>query len=383
MIDWNEIRAKFPAATNYVYLNGAGGAPMSVEAASEGKRFYDEMLAGGDTYWDEWLVRKEEVRAKLAKFINASPEEVAFTLNTSHGMGQVAAMLEGVGEVLTMHDEFPSTTYPFLHKGFKLNFVHPENGIYSLDNIEKAITPETRILVSSFIQYNTGFKQDIEALGKLCKKHNLIYVVNATQGMGSFPIDTQTLNADFMVFTCLKWTLAGYGIGGMYVNKKWHGNIQYPAAGWRSTENPGLMNNRDMELKTDASATEVGCAHFPNIFALGGAIDLLDSIGKENVREHILGLNLYLEEKLHGIGISILSVTQPEYRSGITIIKVDEPKIIAGKLASKKIIVSARGEGLRISFHIFNNKSDVDSLIEGLKNEILPASRSFSEGWKD
>jgi cysteine desulfurase / selenocysteine lyase len=370
MINWNEIRSKFPAASNYVYLNCAGGAPMSVEAASEGKRFYDEMLIGGDTYWDEWLIRKEEVRRKLAQFINALPEEVAFTLNTSHGMGQVAAMLEGIGEVLTMHDEFPSTTFPFLHKGFKLNYVHPEKGIYSLETIEKAITPETRILVSSFIQYNTGFKQDIMALGELSKKHNLIYVINATQGMGSFPIDTQKLNADFIVFTCLKWTLAGYGIGGMYVNKKWHGNLQYPAAGWRSTENPGLMNNREMELKTDASATEVGCAHFPNIFALGGALDLLNSIGKENVRDHIIGLNKYLEEKLNEIGVTILSVSQPEYRSGITILKVDEPKIIAGKLASKKIIVSARGEGLRVSFHIFNNRSDIDQFINALKEII-------------
>lgn len=370
MIDWNEIRAKFPAASNVVYLNCAGGAPMSVEAATEGKRFYDEMLSGGDTFWDEWLVRKEEVRVKLARFINALPKEVAFTLNTSHGMGQVAAMLEGKGEVLTMHDEFPSTTFPFLHKGFKLNYVLPQNGIYTLQNIEKAITPETRILVSSFIQYNTGFKQDIEALGELCKKHNLIYVVNATQGIGSFPIDTQKLNADFMVFTCLKWTLAGYGIGGMYVNKKWHGNLQYPAAGWRSVENPGLMNNREMELKTDASATEVGCAHFPNIFALGGALDLLNAIGKENVLEHILGLNKYFEEKLNEIDIPILTVTQPEYRSGITTIKVAEPKTVVGKLAEKKIFVSARGEGVRISFHIFNNRSDVDALIDGLKEVI-------------
>jgi cysteine desulfurase / selenocysteine lyase len=370
MIDWKDIRSKFPAASNYVYLNCAGGAPMSIEAASEGKKFYDEMLEGGDTYWDEWLKRKEEVRLKLAGFINAMPEEVAFTMNTSHGMAQVAAMLEGEGDVLTMHDEFPSSTYPFLHKGFNLKFVLPEKGIYSLENIEKSITPETRILVSSFIQYNTGFKQDIEALGNLCKKYNLIYVVNATQGMGSFPIDTQKINADFMVFTCLKWTLAGYGIGGMYVNKKWHGKFQYPSAGWRSTENPGLMNNREMELKNDASATEVGCAHFPNIFALGGAIDLLNSIGKGNILDHILGLNRYLEKKLRETGIPILSVTEPEYRSGITNIKVNDPKTVVNILASKRIIVSARGEGLRISFHVFNNQDDIDKLILALK-EIL------------
>jgi cysteine desulfurase / selenocysteine lyase len=370
MIDWNQIRERFPAATNFVYLNCAGGAPMSDIAANEGKRFYDEMLSGGDTFWNEWLERKESVRLKLANFINAQPEEVAFTLNTSHGMSQVAEMLQGTGEVLTMHDEFPSTTYPFLYKGFNLKFVMPQDGIYSIESIEKEITPETRILASSFIQYNTGFRQNIEALGEMCRKHNLIYVVNATQGMGSFSIDVQMIKADFIVFTCLKWTLAGYGIGGIYINKKWLGSLPFPAAGWRSAQNPGLMNNRELIIKEDASATEVGCPHFPTIFALGGALDLLNSIGKENVRDHILGLNRYLEEKLKEIHVPVLSVVKPEYRSGITIIKVDDPKSVVEKLAARKIIVSVRGEGVRISFHIFNNRSDVDQLIKGLK-ELL------------
>jgi selenocysteine lyase/cysteine desulfurase len=367
MIDWDEIRSRFPAATNYVYLNCAGGAPMSDIAANEGKRFYDEMLSGGDTYWNQWLDRKENVRIKLAEFIHAQPEEVAFTTNTSHGMVQVAEMLEGVGDVLTMHDEFPSTTYPFIHKGFNLTFVMPENGVYSLEAIERSITPETRIIVSSFIQYNTGFKQDIVALGELCRKYNLIYVVNATQGMGSFSINVTKAKPDFMVFTCLKWTLAGYGIGGLYIDKKWLGKIPFPAAGWRSAENPGLMNNRELIIKTDASATEVGCAHFPTIFALGGALDLLNSIGKENICHHILELNVYLEQQLNEMKIPILSPTKPEFRSGITIIKVDDPKTVVEKLFEKRIFVSVRGEGVRISFHIFNNRSDVDSLIEGLK----------------
>lgn len=368
MIDWDKIRSRFPAATNFVYLNSAGGAPMSDMAANEGKRFYDEMLTGGDTFWNDWLRRKESVRLKLADFIHAHPDEIAFTLNTSHGMSQVASMLEGIGGVLTMHDEFPSTTYPFLHKGFNLKFVMPENGIYTLDSIEKEITQETRILVSSFIQYNTGFRQDIEALGQLCRKHNLIYIVNATQGMGSFPIDVQKVKADFMVFTCLKWTLAGYGIGGMYINKKWLGLLPFPAAGWRSALNPELlMNNRELVIKNDASATEVGCPHFPNIFALGGALDLLNSIGKDNIQDHILGLNSYLEEKLDELKVPVLSVKKSEFRSGITIIKVDNPNLVVEKLAERKIFVSVRGEGVRISFHIFNNRSDVDALILGLK----------------
>jgi selenocysteine lyase/cysteine desulfurase len=372
MVDWKEIRSYFPAATNFTYLNPAGGAPMSAQAVAEGKRFYDEMLSGGDTFWDEWLERKEEVRKKLAKFINAEPEEMAFTLNTSHGMSQVAAMLEGKGEVITMQDEFPSSTYPWIHRGFKLSFVKPVNGIYRIEDIEKAVTPETRILVSSFVQYNSGFRQDLKALGDFCKKKNLIFVVNATQGIGSMPINVKEIQADFLVFTCLKWTLAGYGIGGLFINKQLFGKIKFPAAGWRSDSNPEHMDNQHPNFKTDASETEVGCPHFPCIFALGGALDLLSNIGQENVFNRIMELNTYLEKKLKENNFQIASVLNQTFRSGITVIKIDNAKEIVRKLREQKIIVSARGEGIRISVHIFNNFEDIEKFISALK-EILSA----------
>ena len=370
MVDWKKIRSYFPAVSNFTYLNPAGGAPMSAQAVAEGKRFYDEMLTGGDTFWDEWLERKEEVRKKLAKFINAKPEEMAFTLNTSHGMSQVAAMLEGRGEVITMQDEFPSSTYPWLHRGFKLNFVKPVNGIYRLEDIEKALTPETRILVSSYVQYNSGFRQDLAALGNLCKRRNLIFVVNATQGMGSMPINVNEVNPDFLVFTCLKWTLAGYGIGGLFINKKWLGKIKFPSAGWRSDVNPEHMDNQHPNFKTDASETEVGCPHFPCIFALGGALDLLSEIGQIEIFNRIMELNGYLEKKLKELNLQIASVLDKTYRSGITVIRMDNAKEIVAKLHEKKIIVSARGEGIRVSVHIFNNFEDIDKMVAALKETL-------------
>ncbi len=370
MTDWNKIRSYFPAASNFTYLNAAGGAPMSAQAVSEGKRFYDEMLTGGDTYWDEWLERKEEVRKKLANFLNADSGEMAFTLNTSHGMTQVAAMLEGKGEVITMHDEFPSSTFPWLHLDYKLHYVKPVKGIYRLEDIEKAITPETRILVSSYVQYNTGFRQDLESLGQLCKKNNLIFIVNASQGIGSMPIDVNAINADFVVFTCLKWTLAGYGIGGLYINKKWFGHGKFPAAGWRSDAHPELMDNRRLNLKADASETEVGCPHFPCIFALGGALDLYNQVGQGNVFNRIMELNSYLKKCLNETNLQVTSILETKHRSGITIIKSNNAKEIVKKLYERKIFVSARGEGIRVSVHIFNNFEDIDRLVKALADIV-------------
>jgi cysteine desulfurase / selenocysteine lyase len=370
MVDWNKVREEFPVCKTYLYLNPAGGSPVSKSAADEGKRFYNEMLEFGDTYWETWLERTEKVRSELAKYIGASREEIGFTTNTSHGMNLVAQFLKDKGTVLTMRDEFPSTTFPWLNQKTEIKFVEPVNHTYPLSEIKKALTPDVKILITSYVQYCTGFRQDLEALGNFCKKNNLIFVVNATQALGIFPVDVEKCNIDFLMFTGLKWATAGYGIGGLYINKKWLEAKHFPFAGWRSVNEPGKMDNLDLDLKNEASVIESGCPHFPNIFALGGALQLFNRIGPKNMTERVLYLNYLLKEKLTGLGLEVICQEADKHRSGILIAKIANPKFVVGELSKKNIIVSARGEGVRVSTSIFNNEEDIEILISALK-EIL------------
>jgi selenocysteine lyase/cysteine desulfurase len=368
MVDWNKVREEFPVCKKYVYLNPAGGSPVSQSAATEGKRFYDEMLEFGDTYWETWLERTEKVRSELAEFIGADREEIGFTTNTSHGMNLVAQMLKDKGTVLTMRDEFPSTTFPWLNQKTQVKFVEPTNYGYSIEDIKKAITPDVKILITSYVQYCTGFRQDLEVLGAFCKENNLIFVVNATQALGIFPVDVKKCNIDFLMFTGLKWATAGYGIGGLYVNKKWLAADNFPFAGWRSVQTPGKMDNLDLDLKNEASVIESGCPHFPNIFALGGALKMFAKIGAENVMNRVLFLNHLIEEKLRSLGIELIVQKEDKHRSGILIAKIPNPKVVVDELFKKNIIVSARGEGMRVSASIFNNEDDVEKMIIELKS---------------
>jgi selenocysteine lyase/cysteine desulfurase len=169
------------------------------------------------------------------------------------------------------------------------------------------------------------------------------------------------------MFTGLKWATAGYGIGGLYVNKKWLAPDNFPFAGWRSVETPGKMDNLDLELKNEASVIESGCPHFPNIFALGGALNMFRKIGAENVMNRVLFLNRLIEEKLRVLGIEIIVQKEDKHRSGILIAKIENPKFVVEELMKKNIIVSARGEGMRISASIFNNEEDVEKLVFELK----------------
>lgn len=370
MINWDTIREEFHACKKYVYLNAAGGSPVSFSAASEGKKFYDEMLEGGDTWWDAWLERAEEVRGKLSKYINADKNEIGFTTNTSTGMNLIAEMLKDKGEVITMEDEFPSSTFPWINRNIKLNFVKQADNNYPVKNIEKLITSKTGILVTSHVQYCTGFRQNLEEVGKFCKSKGLIYVVNATQSMGIFEIDVKKFNIDFLIFTGLKWAGAGYGIAGLYINKEILKSTKLPFAGWRSVENPEDIDNSKLEVKNAVSAIESGCPHFPNIFALGGALELFNKIGKKNVEERVLYLNKYLENKLKEKGLPVISPVSEENRSGILIIRCKNAKPVVEELYKKNIIISSRGAGLRISVNIFNNEEDIDRLVRELENHF-------------
>ncbi len=364
MVNWQEIRNFFPAAKNYTYLNAAGGSPVSKQAADAARAFYNEIEQEGDTLYDDWMEKTEVVRKQLADFIHADPRETGFTLNTSHGMNIIANMHENTAEMLTMEDEFPSSTLPWINKNFSVRFIPSQNNQYPIEHIEKHITAKTKILVSSYVQYNTGFRQDIEALGKLCRKHNLTFVLNATQAMGVLPIDIKKIQADYMVFTGLKWPMAGYGIGGLFIRKGLLKKMRYPVAGWQSVAEPEHMDNKNMYLKEAASVFEMGCPHFPNIFALGAALNLLKQIGQENIYNRIMYLSDYFEKAMDKTRIPILSTREKKHRSGITLIGCPDPDQMVKKLLEKGIIVSKRGSGIRVALHIYNNEADIDKFAE-------------------
>ncbi len=365
-INWSAIRAKFPVCGRLVYLNAAGGSPMCVHASVEGKRYFDEMLLHGDTCWEEWLDRTNKVRNKLAGFLGAGKDEIAFVPNTSTGMGMIARILRNTGRILTMEDEFPSSTIPWLNQGYQIDFIRPENGIYSLEHIAQSIRPCHKILLTSYVQYKTGFRQQIRELGKLCRSSDLHYVVNATQAMGVFPIDVVQDNIDFLVFSGLKWACAGYGTSAIYVRKELFERNNIPFAGWRSVRSPEIMDNRSTDFKPEVLALEAGSPSFPAIFALGGALDLFESVGRQPCMDRVLYLSRRLENRLMAEQLPVIPVPADEYRSGIVMLKTTDGPSLVKELYRQNIVVSARGEGLRISVNIFNNEEDIEKLIIAL-----------------
>src|ERR687891_2026925 len=135
MTNWADVRAKFPVTSKSVYLNTAAAGPLAESTAKAAASYYDQMMNDGDIHWDEWLARREQVRARVASFINAEPEEIGLTINTSSGMNLIVDALDKHGEVISSDLEFPVTTIAWMQRRIPVHFVKSVEGVVRLEDL--------------------------------------------------------------------------------------------------------------------------------------------------------------------------------------------------------------------------------------------------------
>ena len=365
-LDWAGVRAEFPVTENYAYLNSAGAGPVSRRVGEAAARFYRETMESGDRLWEDWLARRERARADVARLVNAEPEEIAFTTNTSSGMNLIVDALEGAGRVVSCDLEFPVTTIPWLHRGARVRMVEARGGVLRAEDVLAAAGADRSVICLSHVQYSNGLRTPIEEVGATKGRH--LFVVNAAQSAGVFPIDVKRLKVDALCSTGHKWMLAGYGSGFVYLSRELLGQTRPRAVSWMSVEDPFAMRNDSYQLRADAAArAEAGCPHFAGIFALGEAARQLLELGVEHVERRALALNRRLTESLEAAGHEVLSPLGDErFRSAETLVRAADPRAAVKHLARRRVAVTIKPEGFRAATHYFNDDSDIARLVAAL-----------------
>ncbi len=373
-VDWNAHRDRFPAVRRWTYLNTAGGGAVSDAVAAAGKQYFDDFHRDGDTHWPDWRARTEAIRALAAATLNAAPREIAFMPTASHGLNLLAQMLGGPGAgVLTVAREFPSVTLPWINQGSPVTFLEPaDDGAIDLDGAARAVTPETRHLVISHVQYRTGYRHDLAALRAFCDDLGLTLIVDATQSAGAYPLDAARPRIDALVTSAYKWLGAGYGVAVLYLRDGLRATLAPPAVGWRSARVPYDMLYDRLDLTDEAEGYELGHPPIPGILALGASLGLLREIGIERIAARIGALTATLHERAGGAGLRIVSTADPAARSGITMIALDDAEAAHAELLRRRVFVSRYGDRLRISLHFYNDESDIDRLIDELVDIAAP-----------
>jgi len=363
--DWASARAGFEVVGRYCYLNSAGAGPVSRRTLDAATEFYRETLESGDRRWESWLARRERARADVARLINAEPDEIAFTINTSQGMNLIVDALEGAGEVVSCSLEFPVSTLPWMHRGLRVSRVEARGGVVRAEDLLAAGGPEA-VICLSHVQYSNGLRSRLEEVGE--GKGGRAFVVNASQSAGVLPIDVKRMKIDALCSTGHKWMLAGYGAGFVYLSRELQERSRPRQMSWMSVEDPFAMRNDAYTLRADAAArAEIGCPHFAGIFALGEAARQILELGPARIEDRALALNRRLTESLSEAGWRVLSPLGDEgLRSAETLVEAADPPSVVRHLSARGVAVTIKPEGFRAATHFFNDEGDIARLVAAL-----------------
>lgn len=368
-------RNLFPVTAHSVYVNHAACSPISIRVRDRIEKLIQDSSTDAVDNYPKWLETRENLRILISKLINAETPQIAFVKNTSEGLNILASGLTWrSGDRIILADcEFPSNVYPFLNLekyGVEIDFVKNRDGFLDVEDFERRITPRTRLLSVSFVEFVNGFRNDLPALGKICRRHDIIFCVDSIQGLGAVPLDVKALHIDFLANGGHKWLMGLAGMGLIYVQDALLKKIDLKHVGWLSVKDAWNFFDYKMDLLDDAKRFEMATENWLGIYGLEASVELLLEVGIENIYHHLLFLTDRLAEGLREIGLSIASSEDEKHRSGIISFRSHSPehtKKIFDFLIKNHIICSYREGVIRISPHFYNSESEMAQIIHCVK----------------
>ena len=373
--NWARLRSLFPVTQELVYLNHAGVAPISSRVDEAIRRCVEEATRlGAFNYARPYDREIERVRTRAALLLNANADEIAFVKNTTEGLGIVAAGIdwrEG-DEILTCDLEYPSNVYPWWSlrsRGVQTVMLRSRNGRLPLETVEEALhSPRVRMLTLSSVEFGSGARNDLEALGKLCNDRGVLFCVDGIQSVGCIPIDVEQCGIDFLAADGHKWMLSVEGCGIFFCSKRTQDLVTPRVIGWRSVQNNRDFDTYHMDLQPSAGRFEEGTPNTIGIFGIGAAIDLLLEVGVSAIEQRILALTDRLVEGLRERGGELRSPRGPEDASGIVsfVMPGEPPGNTVKRLHANRIFVTERRGGVRASPHFYNSEDEIDQLLAAL-----------------
>ena len=369
-----EVRALFPITERYNYLNHAAVSPLPMPTLNAVESQLRDVHENGSAGFRNWLATKEQARELLANLLGARPEQVAFVRNTSDALSSVANGLtwRPGDNIVTFSREFPSNIYPWLRirvHGVEVRMAEERNGRVDLDELESMIDANTRVVAVSHVQYASGFRIDLERLGRVVRQHDALFVVDVIQALGVIPTDVEAEYIDVAAGAGHKWLMAPEGVGYLYLSDRARERIQPTLVGWISVANPDDYLNFEQGWNRGTLAWETGTGPASLFYGFKTSLEILTNQGVQNIAHYLEELTDYLCEGLKGRRYEVVSSRTPGEKSQIVCIRhVDGLSAMAlyHQLNAKNIVTAPRGDRLRIAPHLYNTASEVDELIKTL-----------------
>jgi selenocysteine lyase/cysteine desulfurase len=369
------LRALFPVTERAIYLNHAAVSPPPLPTIQAIQSQLADVSENGSINFRNWIAVKENTRSLLAGMLGARPEQVAFMRNTSDGLSTVANGFDwhSGDNLVTFRGEFPSNIYPWLRVkdafGVEVRLCDERDGRVDLEQLIALIDGKTRMVAISQVQFASGFRVDLERIGRAARAHDALLVVDVIQALGVVPIDVQSELVDVAAGACHKWLLTPEGVGLLYLSDRARERIHPTLVGWISVPNPEDYQNFEQGWNLGTLAWETGTGPAALIYGLEASLKLLLEVGIDRIQAHLETLTDYLCERLNTGPYEVISSRRAGEKSQILCIRHlggKSPMDLYAHLKKKSIVTAPRGDRLRISPHLYNTIDEMDELVKAL-----------------
>jgi selenocysteine lyase/cysteine desulfurase len=367
-----DLRAQFPHTERLVYLDHASTGPLSQPVMGAVHAFLEQRYRTNPNNYLDTMPTLVRGRERLAQLLGCTPEQVEYAPNTTYGLNVLALGFpwQRGDRVAVPACEFPANVQPWLglreRYGVEVDFIPTDRGTFTLEAVERALTPRTRLIAVSWVQFLSGFRCDLAALADLAHSRGALLAVDAIQGLGALRLDVKHAGIDFLAGGGQKWMLGMQGSAFVYVAEGLMDRLT-PVRGWMN----GPVDWDDFgaftdALHPDATRFRVGTLNTAGCLALDAALGLHFDAGPAWIEERVLENARRLADGFERLGLRRFGTDDPAHASGIVTVEVPEPEDLHAHLRERNIYASIRDRKLRFAPHAYNDDAELDAALEAV-----------------
>ena len=371
--DWDALRAQFPAASQFAYLDIGRKALLPLTVRTSMESWLDDVYEniGGNAFS---MDGPEDTRDAIANVFGAPRENIALVKNTSEGINIVAAGFpwrDGDNVVISKL-EHENNTFPWRHlqrRGIEIRWAEPDQqGRVTVDSYANAIDARTRIIAAAYVAYGNGYRADLPDVAQFCREKGIKLIVDAIQGIGVLAAPISSLGADVLCTGGHKAQFSLTGAGFMYITDEMIDLLDLTYAAKFSFTSIDRAVEK-LELAPDAHRYEYGNPNFLGLWVQKRSAEFIHSIGLEHIEARVQSLTTYLIEELEARQFKVLTPRPWEERAGLISAAIDgNVDDIESSLRERGIIAAAKDGNIRAGVHFYNNADDIDCFVEGLSS---------------
>ena len=364
-------RDTLPILNSCTYLNHASVGPLSDWVIEAANGAFDHQQMAETTCQDPWFDAWRLARQRIGELINAGRDEICIQPNTWEGLFRAFNALPlGPGdEVLCPADEFPSLYHALTElraRGSRIVSVESGRGdrIVRTEDLLNAITPQTKLIATSWVNFFHGYRHDLNALGAACREHDIWFVVDAIQGLGMLKLDVKECRPHFVACNGAKWMCSPLGSGFLYVDRDVPVEVTPRTEGWFAMElNHLAYTDRDVHPKHNANRFGSGTVPFASMYGLRRACEIFLEAGPEMVEARALGLADSIEQAANDAGIKVVSDRSGLRTAIVSLLENDCPGLPQA-LRDANVAFSVREGAVRLSPHWYHLPSELEPVLE-------------------